>query len=155
MSSQSHNEKDFTLGDVQFYTVFAATVVEPIKPSPLHTHSQYELFMFADSQGYIDFGNKRTPFKRGSVILIAPNTEHSVVCTPNTCPTAMSISFNFKKAGENKRHGNEQVYYLFDALIPKEGGSISLRDKFFADFIRSFISQSEPNPDLEYMCLLL
>lgn len=153
MGIKTHHEKSFILGDVQLYTVFSVAVIDRITSSSLHTHSQYELFAFSDGAGYLDLGYKQIPFKKGSIVLVAPNTEHSIVCSKDSPPMAMTVFFNFKKAVESKRHSTERLFCLFNALIPKEGNSIVLNDKFFFDFITSLTSQPKTVPDLDSMLI--
>ncbi len=147
MVGATHNEKTFISSDVKLFTVYSKIADSVLPASPLHAHSQYELFVFASGSGYVQGRESRMRFSKNTAILISPHTEHSIVAadSPVAC---ISITFNYKKVGDGSKRGGDRLSEYFERLMPKERSIILLKDKYFGKFERSFASKSEADPKL-------
>ncbi len=52
---------------------------------PVHTHREYEIALYLYGRGYMRLEDKKIPFKKGTVILIPPRTEHGSVSENGFC----------------------------------------------------------------------
>lgn len=136
-----HNEKTFVWNDTKISTVYSLSS-KVYTSASMHRHSHYELFLYESGNGTVSVGNKREhKLSRGNAVIIPPDTDHYIVHSDGT--DSMSIAFKFSKISENKQHGAAKVFQYFDKYLSDIEDVIILKDKFFADFVMRFRSESE------------
>ena len=61
---------------------------------PLHQHSEWEIMYYLSGEGYLATKNENIPFKKGSVIIVPPETTHGSVSKNGFVNISVSGAFN-------------------------------------------------------------
>lgn len=147
MAIGAHSQATFVFGDTKFSVVYAARAERKAMRSEKHSHTQYELHIFNVGGGYINGCGRTIKFAKNTAVLIPPGTDHEVFSDPDDLPIVMGVTFSFKKAPSSSR-ADAKLFSYFSKYMPAEGEIAVLKDKFFTDFARKFMEESESDPAL-------
>jgi len=144
-TKNERNEKSFVWHDMKISTVFGYIYPEA-QTGTLHTHSQFEMFVFKAANGYLKTDNDKIKLSRNNLIIVPPNTNHAFVFEDSTQVKGMSIRFYYKKIKDRRQYHNGQIFAFFDNLMPQENSVVILKDKYFGQFYNDFLEEKEANP---------
>ena len=154
MAAGTHSQATFIFGDAKLSVVYAANNKRQQIKSERHKHSQYEIYIFDVGSGYLAGAGKRIKFARNTLVIIPPNTHHEVFSEDNDPPIAMTVTFSYKKAPTSSPRTDAKLFSYLERLLPKEGEIAVLRDKYFGEFIKRFLNESEPDPTLASVLII-